>query len=154
MATTQMTKRITKSDRVRTLLAKRPDLKAKEIAKRVDVDVSLVYELRKNFNAAIAQAKGDKLPNIVSNLTQGKTKDNVPLFVKKKAEIKPQVNATTEIKYSEKYTKAVDLINDYKLNFNLGSAVAHIFRANSDNKRADIKAAIWYLSNELLTTDL
>ena len=148
-AQTQVTrrKRINKSERVRDLLAKRPDLTPKTIAKRVGVHTTLVYEQRKLMRDA---STGAKLPNIVRDIAVGKS---TTVKTEVKAEVKPQVKETIIPKYSENYTKAVDLISAYKLNFNLGSAVAHVFRANSDNKRADIKAAIWYLSNELLTTD-
>lgn len=147
MATLQTTtKRISKTDRVKDLLVKRPDLSVKLIAKRVGVHSTLVYDVRKKMMDA---SKGAKLPDIAKRITIGKSRK-----VEVKAEVKPQVKEDIIPKYSEKYTKAVDLIGEYKLNFNLGSAVAHIFRANSDNKRADIKAAIWYLSNELLATNL
>ena len=97
---------------------------------------------------------GAKLPDVATRISVGKsTEAKAEVKAEVKADVKPQVKEEIMPRYSEKYTKAVDLIADYKLNFNLGSAVAHIFRANSDNKRADIKAAIWYLSNELLTTD-
>ena len=149
MTTTHTTtKKTTKSARIRTLLAKRPDLKAKTIAERVGSDVSMVYEIKKQMREATST--GAKLPDIVKNVTVGRPRKAVEV----KAEVKPEVKETIIPKYSEKYTKAVDLIAEYKLNFNLGSAVAHILRANSDNKRADIKAAVWYLSNELLSTDL
>ena len=148
MTTTQPTfkkQKINRTARVRQLLANRPDLTPKIIAERAKVNVTVVYEQRKLMRDA--QSTGAKLPEVATRVTVGKSTEA-------KAEAKPQVKEEIMPKYSEKYTKAVDLIADYKLNFNLGSAVAHIFRANSDNKRADIKAAIWYLSNELLTTDL
>ena len=159
MTTTQTTTRVTKSDKVRDILTKSPNSKPKNIAKRLNIDLSLVYQIKKRMREATST--GAKLPDIINNITVGKARQadkRMPVFIERKAEVKaevkPEVKETIIPKYSEKYTKAVDLIAEYKLNFNLGSAVAHIFRANSDNKRADIKAAIWYLSNELLTTDL
>ena len=144
--TTFKKQKVNRTARVRQMLANRPDLKPQVIAERAGVNVTIVYEQRKLMREA--NSLGAKLPNIVRQSDASK-----PVFQETKADVKPQVKEEIMPKYSEKYTKAVDLIADYKLNFNLGSAVAHIFRANSDNKRADIKAAIWYLSNELLTTD-
>lgn len=142
MTQTQVAKKLTKTARIRAMVAKHPNFSAKEIAKRVGADVSLVYEARKLEREALST--GAKIPEVA------KHQPNKIQVVK--AENTPEVKAITAIKYSDKYTKTVDLIAEYKLNFNLGSAVAHIFRANSDNKQSDIKAAIWYLTNELLTT--
>ena len=155
MTTTQPTfnnKRINRTARVRQLLANRPDLTPKTIAQRAKVAVTIVYDERKKMREA--GSLGAKLPEVATRMTVGKSRKAVEVKAEVKAEVKPEVKETIIPKYSEKYTKAVDLIAEYKLNFNLGSAVAHILRANSDNKRADIKAAVWYLSNELLTTDL
>jgi len=154
MTTTQATfknKRINRTERVRQILAKRPDLKPKVVAERAGVNITIVYEERKKMREA--QSTGAKLPDIVKRVTVGRPRKAVEVKTEVKAEVKPEVKEEILPKYSEKYTKAVDLIAEYKLNFNLGSAVAHILRANSDNKRADIKAAMWYLSNELLTTN-
>jgi len=151
MTTTQPTfkkQKINRTARVRQMLATRPDLSPKTIAERAKVNVTIVYEQRKLMRDA--QSTGAKLPEVATRIAVGKSTE---AKAEVKADVKPQVKEEIMPKYSEKYTKAVDLIADYKLNFNLGSAVAHIFRANSDNKRADIKAAIWYLTNELLTTD-
>lgn len=151
-----MENKMTKTEHIKRLLDKRPDLTMREIAKRTTADVSLVYEVRKNVNKAIAQSKGEKLPNIVSNVTTGKSKakDNVPLFIEKKAEIKPQVNENNSPSPAQIYSKAVDMISVYGLNFNLGSAVAHTLSANKGNNRdADLKAAIWYLEKELSHTN-
>lgn len=146
--TTFKKQKVNRTARVRQMLANRPDLKPQVIAERAGVNVTIVYEQRKLMREA--GNTGAKLPEVATRVTVGKSTE---AKAEVKADVKPQVKEEIMPRYSEKYTKAVDLIADYKLNFNLGSAVAHIFRANSDNKRADIKAAIWYLSNELLTTD-
>lgn len=148
-------KSVNLSARVRELLEKRPDLSNKQIAFRTKASRALIYEVK-----AQLRRKAAKLPDVIKTSKQvrvpvfadkPKADWNKPIFQERTAEVKPEVKVAGEIKYSERYTKAVDLIADYKLNFNLGSAVAHVLRANTDNRQADIKAAIWYLSNELVS---
>ncbi len=47
--------------------------------------------------------------------------------------------------------QAIDIINDFKLNFHQGTAVKYIIRAGRKTKDAkvDIKKAIWYLQDYL-----
>ena len=143
--TTQVNKPISKSAKIRAILTETPNAMAKAVAKKVRADVSLVYEVKSQLRKQAST--GAKLPNIV------RQENTVQPIFKTKAEVAAQVNTDTEIKYSEKFTKAVDLIAEFKLNYNLGSAVAHALKSNSENKRANINAAIWYLKNELLATN-
>ena len=46
--------------------------------------------------------------------------------------------------------EAITVIEDWKLNFNMGNALKYIARADhKGNKQQDIKKAIWYLEREL-----
>ena len=46
--------------------------------------------------------------------------------------------------------EAIDVIEDWNLNFNLGNAIKYIGRCeHKNNKKEDIKKAIWYLEREL-----
>lgn len=46
--------------------------------------------------------------------------------------------------------EAIDLIEAYNLNFNLGNAVKYISRCNyKGEKISDLRKAIWYLKKEL-----
>jgi hypothetical protein len=46
--------------------------------------------------------------------------------------------------------EVIDIINDYKLNFELGNAIKYILRADKKgNKKQDLEKAIWYLNHEL-----
>ena len=46
--------------------------------------------------------------------------------------------------------EVIDIINDYKLNFELGNAIKYILRAEKKgNKKQDLEKAIWYLRYEL-----
>jgi hypothetical protein len=46
--------------------------------------------------------------------------------------------------------EVIDIINDYKLNFELGNAIKYILRAEKKgNKKQDLEKEIWYLRYEL-----
>ena len=46
--------------------------------------------------------------------------------------------------------EVITVIEDWKLNFNLGNAIKYIGRCeHKNNKTEDIKKAIWYLEREL-----
>ena len=46
--------------------------------------------------------------------------------------------------------EVIEVIEDWKLNFNLGNAIKYIGRCeHKNNKQEDIKKAIWYLEREL-----
>ena len=48
--------------------------------------------------------------------------------------------------------EAIDIIEDYKLNFNLGNALKYLLRAgHKDDYVQDLKKAIWYLNREIET---
>ena len=46
--------------------------------------------------------------------------------------------------------EVIEVIEDWELNFNLGNAIKYIGRCeHKNNKKEDIKKAIWYLEREL-----
>lgn len=46
--------------------------------------------------------------------------------------------------------EVIDIIEDYKLGFNLGNAIKYILRAgHKDDYKQDLKKAIWYLNREV-----
>ncbi len=52
--------------------------------------------------------------------------------------------------YNRGKYEAIDVIEDWKLNFNLGSAVKYIARCNhKNNKREDLEKAKWYIDREI-----
>jgi hypothetical protein len=52
--------------------------------------------------------------------------------------------------YQGKSFEVIDIINDYKLNFEMGNAIKYILRADKKgNKKQDIEKAMWYLNHEL-----
>ncbi|MBR2022079.1 MAG: DUF3310 domain-containing protein [Mycoplasmataceae bacterium] len=55
--------------------------------------------------------------------------------------------------YKQGKVEAIDLIEAYNLNFNLGNAIKYIARCNYKNdKVSDLNKAIWYINRELNNT--
>lgn len=52
--------------------------------------------------------------------------------------------------YNQGKYEAIDVIEDWELNFNLGNCVKYISRCNhKGNKLEDLKKALWYLEREV-----
>jgi hypothetical protein len=51
--------------------------------------------------------------------------------------------------YTSTKVAPIDLIEAYKLNFNLGNVIKYTARAEMKNGREDLCKAAWYLLNEL-----
>lgn len=52
--------------------------------------------------------------------------------------------------YNQGKYEAIDVIEDWKLNFNLGNTVKYISRAgHKDNIIQDLKKSLWYLNREI-----
>lgn len=46
--------------------------------------------------------------------------------------------------------EVIDIIEDYELNFTLGSVIKYVLRAGKkDDKTTDLEKAIWYLEREI-----
>lgn len=74
-----------------------------------------------------------------------KIKDHKPMI---KIEEKEMVNHPSH--YNQGKYEAIDVIEDWKLNFNLGNTVKYISRAgHKDNIVQDLKKALWYLDREI-----
>ena len=51
--------------------------------------------------------------------------------------------------------EVIDVIEDYDLGFSLGNAIKYILRAdNKDNRKQDLKKAIWYIQREISREDV
>jgi len=56
--------------------------------------------------------------------------------------------------YQGKNIEAIDVIEAFGLNFNLGNSVKYILRAGKkDCRQQDLEKAIWYLQRELKNED-
>lgn len=51
--------------------------------------------------------------------------------------------------YSSHKISPIDLIEEYKLNFNCGNVIKYVARHKEKNGREDLCKALWYLLNEL-----
>ena len=59
-------------------------------------------------------------------------------------------NVNNPSHYNKGTIEVIEVIEDWKLNFNLGNAIKYIGRCeHKNNKKEDIKKAIWYLEREL-----
>lgn len=62
--------------------------------------------------------------------------------------MKDQVNNPEH--YQANGMEAIEVIDAFKLNFNLGNAIKYILRAEKKgNKKIDLEKAVWYLNREL-----
>ena len=62
----------------------------------------------------------------------------------------PNDNVNNPTHYNTGTIEVITVIEDWKLNFNLGNAIKYIGRCeHKNNKKEDIKKAIWYLEREL-----
>jgi hypothetical protein len=55
--------------------------------------------------------------------------------------------------YKGKSLEAINVIEDFDLNYNLGNAIKYILRAGkkeNSSKKEDLEKAMWYLKRELL----
>ena len=71
-------------------------------------------------------------------------------YLMKNNEPTPTDNVNNPTHYNTGTIEVITVIEDWKLNFNLGNAIKYIGRCeHKNNKKEDIKKAIWYLEREL-----
>ena len=71
-------------------------------------------------------------------------------YLNKNNEPIPSDNVNNPSHYNTGTIEVITVIEDWKLNFNLGNAIKYIGRCeHKNNKEEDIKKAIWYLEREL-----
>ena len=71
-------------------------------------------------------------------------------YLNKNNETTPTDNVNNPSHYNTGTIEVITVIEDWKLNFNLGNAIKYIGRCeHKNNKEEDIKKAIWYLEREL-----
>ena len=68
-------------------------------------------------------------------------------------EQKEKSNVNHPTHYNQGKYEAIDVIEDWKLNFNLGNAVKYIARCRfKRNKIEDLEKAVWYIEREIKNT--
>lgn len=159
----------TKTQRINAMVAKYPDMKPREIAKRLGVDIGLVYQVRYETK------KNSEFVNKV--FTKAKKKPSK--ITKAVAEMKAALDALDKIKDRPKKQDwgialecrdhpSADLVNHpahYKaggietinfieakdLNYRLGNVVKYVSRAGKKDSDPvqDLEKAAWYLNREI-----
>ena len=91
--------------------------------------------------------------NLVSTcqaLTPNQNIERANKYLNKNNEPIPTDNVNNPTHYNTGTIEVITVIEDWKLNFNLGNAIKYIGRCeHKNNKIEDIKKAIWYLEREL-----
>lgn len=77
--------------------------------------------------------------------------DNIQIaldYLKEHNPSKDNVNSPTH--YNKGNIEVIEVIEDWKLNFNLGNAIKYIARCeHKENKKQDLEKAKWYIEREL-----
>ena len=83
-------------------------------------------------------------------LTSNENIERANKYLNKNNETIPTDNVNNPRHYNVGTIEVIEVIEDWKLNFNLGNAIKYIGRCeHKNNKKEDIKKAIWYLEREL-----
>ena len=83
-------------------------------------------------------------------LTRSQNIEIANKYLNKNKEPIPTDNVNNPSHYNTGTIEVITVIEDWKLNFNLGNAIKYIGRCeHKNNKKEDIKKAIWYLEREL-----
>ena len=83
-------------------------------------------------------------------LTPNQNIERANKYLNKVNETSPTDNVNNPSHYNTGTIEVIEVIEDWKLNFNLGNAIKYIGRCeHKNNKKEDIKKAIWYLEREL-----
>ena len=90
------------------------------------------------------------LPNTCQALTPTQNIERALKYLNKLNKPIPTDNVNNPTHYNTGTIEVITVIEDWKLNFNLGNAIKYIGRCeHKNNKTEDIKKAIWYLEREL-----
>ena len=88
--------------------------------------------------------------NSCQELTRSQNIEIANKYLNNITEIIPTDNVNNPTHYNIGTIEVITVIEDWKLNFNLGNAIKYIGRCeHKNNKKEDIKKAIWYLEREL-----
>ncbi len=169
-----MKKQQTKTQRINALLAARPELTIKEVAKKLGVTPNLVHQARwkakqnsEFVNKVFTKAGLKKPSRIMEEVTEmkrvldelDKIKDKPKkVFVqpdhldKAIALIKTQTdNVNHPAHYKAGGVETIDFIEAKDLNYRLGNVVKYVARAGrkATDPIEDLKKARWYLDREI-----
>jgi len=145
----------TKMQRINAMMAKHPDMKPREIAKRLGVDIGLVYQVRyetkKNsefVNKVFTKAK--KKQSRIVEAVEETNKEVGKLF--SQAYEKYQTDLVNHpAHYKAGGIETINFIEAKDLNYRLGNVVKYVSRAGKKDSDPvqDLEKAAWYLNREI-----
>lgn len=105
-------------------------------------DCKVVDKICMDFEVNELLNEVDEIVSIIENSL------NPPVLENKCVDEKEMINHPQH--YNMGKFEAIDVIEDWKLNFNLGNTVKYISRAgHKDNIIQDLKKSLWYLQREI-----
>ena len=161
----------TKAQRINAMTAKYPDMKPREIAKRLGIDIGLVYQVRyetkKNsefVNTVFTKAKKEP-SKVIEEVTEMKKVLDELDKIKEVEKTNDLVNDWFDRAY-ENYQadlvnhpahykaggiETIDFIEAKDLNYRLGNVVKYVSRAGkkASDPIQDLEKAAWYLQREI-----
>ena len=122
--------------------------------------IKLCHEVLKNdgvnaptFDCSELDCEECPFENLTSTCQSLTPTQNIAIakaYLNKVNETIPTDNVNNPTHYNVGTIEVIEVIEDWKLNFNLGNAIKYIGRCeHKNNKKEDIKKAIWYLEREL-----
>ena len=143
----------TKTQRINAMVAKYPDMKPREIAKRLGIDIGIVYQVRyeakKNsefVNSVFTKARLKKPSRIIEEVTEMKK----VLDELDKIKDKPTDLVNHPPHYKSGGIETIDFIEAKDLNYRLGNVVKYVSRAGKKGDPIqDLEKAAWYLQREI-----
>jgi hypothetical protein len=137
-----MAKKQTKTQRIKALLSSRPELTAKEVAKKLGVSANLVYQVQ-------YQTKKRKPSKIINAVQEMKA----TLDALDKIKDKPD-NINHPAHYKTGGIETIDFIEAKDLNYRLGNVIKYVARTGKKGDPIeDLKKARWYLDREISTRE-
>jgi transposase len=168
----------TKAQRINAMTAKYPDMKPREIAKRLGIDIGLVYQVRyetkKNsefVNTVFTKAKKEpsrvieevtEMKKVLDELDKIKDKPKKSKAIQEGNDLANKIFQETYDKYHPDLVnhpphyksggiETIDFIEAKDLNYRLGNVVKYVSRAGRKNSDPveDLQKAAWYLQREI-----
>jgi len=151
----------TKAQRINAMTAKYPDMKPREIAKRLGIDIGLVYQVRyetkKNsefVNTVFTKAKKEP-SRVIEEVTEMKKVLDELDKIKDRPKYRLASAQTDPVNHPPHYKtggiETIDFIEAKDLNYRLGNVIKYVSRAGRKNSDPveDLQKAAWYLQREI-----
>jgi len=150
-----------KTQRINAMVAKYPDMKPREIAKRLGIDIGLVYQVRyetkKNSEFVnTVFTKAEKKPSrVIEEVTEMKKVLDELDKIKDRPKYRLASAQTDNVNHPPHYKtggiETIDFIEAKDLNYRLGNVVKYVSRAGRKNSDPveDLQKAAWYLQREI-----